>query len=73
MWAGLRGMRIDGKLPAGRIDQKSKALCVNAERLEGSPPPELPDYECHSVSNASTCKYTFRNHKVTHSNHCAMM
>ena len=44
---------------------KSKALRVTAERLEGSPPPELPDYGCNSVPKVPACKYIFRNIKVT--------
>ena len=41
-----------------------QALCVTAERLEGSPPPELPNYACDCASDRITCKYTFRNSEV---------
>jgi hypothetical protein len=41
--------------------QKPKALCVTAERLEGSPPPELPDYASDCASVLLGSKYIFRN------------
>jgi hypothetical protein len=48
----------------GKMTGKSKALCVTAKRLEGSPPPELPNYACDCAAKEKRCKYVFRNQKV---------
>jgi hypothetical protein len=53
-------------------DPKSKALCVNAERLEGSPPPELPNYGLNLPPNPAASKYIFRNEKVICGNQVVM-
>jgi hypothetical protein len=49
-------------------NRKPKALCVTAERLEGSPPPELPKYVCDCAAKEKRCKYVFRNQKVISGN-----
>ena len=49
-------------------NRKPKALCVTAERLEGSPPPELPYYASDCAAKKKRCKYIFRNQKVIGSN-----
>jgi len=43
-------------------DPKSKALCDESQSaLEGSPPPELPNYACDCAFEAARCKYTLSN------------
>jgi hypothetical protein len=51
-----------------KSNRKPKALRVTAERLEGSPPPELPNYACDCAAKEKRCKYIFRNQKVISGN-----
>jgi len=50
------------------MTQNQKRSAMIAERLKGSPPPELPDYACDSAPTSRGCKYTFRTQKVIASN-----
>ena len=61
--SGLLGSGLKAK-----NSRKPKAPCVTAERLEGSPPPELPNYACDCAAKEKRCKYVFRNQKVISGN-----
>ena len=68
---GMRGWR-SGTQAGEENDPKSKAPYGAAERLEGSPPPELPNYACDCEAKNAGCKYVFRNQKVTIGNQSSM-
>jgi len=59
----LVGLGESVSAPGTESDQKSQALCDPPQSaLEGSPPPELPNYACDSWAECSACKYIFSNH-----------
>ena len=55
------GPQMESARVSRGMTQNQKRPTSNAERLKGSPPPELPNYVWDSALKPVGCKYTFRN------------